>query len=159
MLPGLTDVRSCRSEWIANMLGQTEDYKKYGVDEETPSGVEDIRNSTQRTGMSLNLVLSDVSSIGGSHSRHRRQHSCWWTEETRGRQLEEGTNQESQATFLHEDVENETNDEDGEIENDDTEDMHFTCMDTTGRNHKNERNPKSKTMKAKPCGFSFLLQL
>ena len=43
--------------------GQGEDFKKFGVDEETPSGVEDIRNSTQRTGSSLNLMLSDVSSI------------------------------------------------------------------------------------------------
>ena len=35
------------------------------VDEETQSGVEDIRNSTQRTisSASLNLVLSDVRSI------------------------------------------------------------------------------------------------
>ena len=43
--------------------GQGEDFKKFGVDEETPSGVEDVRNSTQRTGSSLNLMLSDVSSI------------------------------------------------------------------------------------------------
>ena len=48
---------------IATLTGQSEDYKKFGVDEETPSGVEDIRNSTQRTGSSLHLVLSDVSSI------------------------------------------------------------------------------------------------
>ena len=48
---------------IATLTGQTEDYKKFGVDEETPSGVEDIRNSTQRSGSSYNLVLSDVSSI------------------------------------------------------------------------------------------------
>ena len=46
------------------MTGQTEDYKKLGVDEETPSGVvEDIRNSTQTTCSSYNLVLSDMSSI------------------------------------------------------------------------------------------------
>ena len=50
---------------IASMLGQTEDYKKFGADEETPSGVEDIRNSTQRSGSSLNLVLNDLSSING----------------------------------------------------------------------------------------------
>ena len=60
---------------IAKMTGQVEDYKKFGVDEETPSGVEsvsgveslggsqDIRNSTQNTGSSLNLMLSDVSNI------------------------------------------------------------------------------------------------
>ena len=33
------------------------------MDEETPSGVLDVRNSTQASGSSLNLVLSDVSSI------------------------------------------------------------------------------------------------
>jgi hypothetical protein len=48
---------------IATLTGQTEDYKKFGVDEETPSGVEDIRNSTQQSGSSYSLVLSDVSSI------------------------------------------------------------------------------------------------
>ena len=48
---------------MSNMLGQSDDYKKYGADEETPSGVEDVRNSTQATGSSLNLVLTDVSSI------------------------------------------------------------------------------------------------
>ena len=158
---------------IANMLGQTEDYKKYGVDEETPSGVEDIRNSTQRTGMSLNLVLSDVSSIVGP--TQDTDDNIVFDELRRPEEdnfLEEGTNQESQVTFLHEDVDNETNDEDGENENDDAEDMHFTCMSTTGRNHTNERNPKSTTMKSKqprnitmverhdktmfvcPCGFS-----
>ena len=31
---------------IATASGQGEDFKKFGVDEETPSGVEDIRNST-----------------------------------------------------------------------------------------------------------------
>ena len=50
---------------FASMLGQTEDYKKYGADEETPSGVEDVRNSTQAGGSSLNLVLTDVSTING----------------------------------------------------------------------------------------------
>ena len=48
---------------ISASTGQTEDYKKFGVDEETPSGVLDVRNSTQASGSSLNLVLSDVSSI------------------------------------------------------------------------------------------------
>ena len=48
---------------ICNATGQVADYKKFGVDEETPSGVEDIRNSTQRTGSTLNQMLSDVSSI------------------------------------------------------------------------------------------------
>ena len=36
---------------------------KFGVDEETPSGVLDVRNSTQASGSSVNLVLSDMSSI------------------------------------------------------------------------------------------------
>ena len=31
---------------IAKATGQAEDFKKFGVDEETPSGVEDIRNLT-----------------------------------------------------------------------------------------------------------------
>ena len=48
---------------ICTATGQVADYKKFGVDEETPSGVEDIRNSTQRTGSTMNLMLSDVSSI------------------------------------------------------------------------------------------------
>ena len=48
---------------IANLLGQSKDYKKFGADEETPSAAKEIRNSTQRTGTSLNLVISDVSSI------------------------------------------------------------------------------------------------
>ena len=54
---------------IAKMTGQVEDYKKFGLDEETPSGAEslggsqDIRNSTRNTGSSLNLMLSDVSNI------------------------------------------------------------------------------------------------
>ena len=48
---------------VSGLTGQTEDYKKFGVDEETPSGVLDVRNSTQASGSSLNLVLSDVSSI------------------------------------------------------------------------------------------------
>ena len=48
---------------VSALTGQTEDYKKFGVDEETPSGVLDVRNSTQASGSSLNLVLSDVSSI------------------------------------------------------------------------------------------------
>ena len=49
---------------IATATGQTEDFKKYGVDEETPSGCEDPKNSTQRSGgSSYNLVLPDVSSI------------------------------------------------------------------------------------------------
>ena len=42
---------------IAALTGQSEDYKKFGVDEETPSGVLDIRNSTQASGSTLNLVL------------------------------------------------------------------------------------------------------
>ena len=50
---------------IAAMLAQTEDYKKFGADEETPSGVEYIRNSTQQSGSSMNLVLTDVSGIDG----------------------------------------------------------------------------------------------
>lgn len=51
---------------IATQTGQTEDFKKFGVDEETPSGVEDVRNSTQMSrGSSYHLVLSDVSSIQG----------------------------------------------------------------------------------------------
>ena len=50
---------------IATMTGQTDHYKKFGADEETPSGVEDdVRNSTQRSETeSYNLVLSDVSRI------------------------------------------------------------------------------------------------
>ena len=36
---------------------------KFGVDEETPSGVLDVRNSTQASGSSVNLILSDMSSI------------------------------------------------------------------------------------------------
>ena len=48
---------------LAAITGQTEDHKKFGMDEETPSGVLDVRNSTQASGSSLNLVLSDVSSI------------------------------------------------------------------------------------------------
>jgi uncharacterized C2H2 Zn-finger protein len=51
---------------IATMTGQTEDFKKFGVDEETPSGIEDPKNSTQRSGTgasSLDLHLSDVSII------------------------------------------------------------------------------------------------
>ena len=52
---------------IASMTGQSEDYKRFGVDEETPSGVLDIRNSTQRSGSSSNLVLSDISRIGDRH--------------------------------------------------------------------------------------------
>ena len=53
---------------MTTMLGQSDDYKKYGVDEETPSGVEDVRNFTQATGSSLNLVLPDVSSINAPPS-------------------------------------------------------------------------------------------
>ena len=45
------------------MTGQSEDYQKFGVDEETPSGVLDFRNSTQRTESSFDLVLTDVSRI------------------------------------------------------------------------------------------------
>ena len=53
---------------IARLTGQSENYKKFVADQETPSGVEsveadDVRNSTQRAGSSLNLVLTDVSSI------------------------------------------------------------------------------------------------
>ena len=47
----------------AILLGQSEDYKMFGADMGTPFGVEEIRNSTQRTGLSLNLVLYNVSSI------------------------------------------------------------------------------------------------
>ena len=45
---------------IAALTGQSEDYKKFGVDEETPSGVLDIRNSTQASGSTLNLVSVSV---------------------------------------------------------------------------------------------------
>ena len=45
------------------LLGQSDDFKKFGVDEETPSGVEDIRNSTQRSGATSGLILTDVSRI------------------------------------------------------------------------------------------------
>jgi len=48
---------------IATCLGQSDDFRKFGVDGEMPSGVEDVRNSTQRSGSSLNLMLTDVSRI------------------------------------------------------------------------------------------------
>ena len=48
---------------LAMLLGQSDDFKKFGVDEETPSGVEDIRNSTQRSGATSGLILTDVSRI------------------------------------------------------------------------------------------------
>ena len=48
---------------LASFTGQTEDYQKFGADEETPSGVLEVMNSTQRTGSSFNMLLSDVSSI------------------------------------------------------------------------------------------------
>ena len=60
---------------IASLTGQSEDYKKFGADEETPSGVEvddvrveedDVRNSTHQAGSSQNLVLNDLSSVRSS---------------------------------------------------------------------------------------------
>ena len=42
---------------IAEMTGQSDDFKKLGVDEETPSGVMDVRNSTQASSGSLLLIL------------------------------------------------------------------------------------------------------
>ena len=64
LLIPLSTFTSAQIMKIANMTGQTEDFKKLGADEETPSGVEDVRNSTQRSAASsYNLVLEDVSII------------------------------------------------------------------------------------------------
>ena len=48
---------------MAIALGQTEDHKKFGVDEETPSGVEDVevRNSTATSG--IGTPAFDLSAI------------------------------------------------------------------------------------------------
>ena len=131
---------------IATMLGQTEDYKKFGVDEETPSGVEHIRNSTQNAGTSLNLVLSDVSSIMTVEEEEDGQDNIIFEELQRPNDenfLEEEEVEEDEQTELlnEESVVNDetTNETDGM---DDDDEMNFTCMD--------RRAPKSTTMKSKP---------
>ena len=93
---------------IATLTGQSEDYKKFGVDEETPSGVEDIRNSTQRTGSSLHLVLSDVSSI-----REREDDN---NEEIVFDELQD----REQENFLEETNDREDQEIDNEADNEDT---------------------------------------
>ena len=47
---------------ICDYLGQNDDYRRFGADEETPSGVEDgIRNSTQILGsQELSIQLSSI---------------------------------------------------------------------------------------------------
>ena len=164
---------------VAEHLGQTDDYKKFGADEETPSGVEEIRNSTQRPGQgeSLNLVLSDVSSILPTNGN--------------GVELEEDNiifdelQRPTEDDFLHDEtiigdsedeVENETDvhesteDESEQDEDEDDDDMVFTCVENTGPSRSKSR--RSTTMKARqprnitvveknnkaffvcPCGFS-----
>ena len=142
---------------LAKLLGQTEDFRKFGADEETPSGVEEIRNSTQRSGPgeSLNLVLSDVSSILPTNGN--------------GIELEDDNiifdelQKPTEDDFLHDEtfsddaedqVENETESENEtevqesiEDESDEDDDMVFTCVENTEPSR--TRSRRSTTMKAR----------
>ena len=150
---------------IATMLGQTEDYKKFGADEETPSGVEDPRNSTQRTGTSLNLVLSDVSSI----MTPNREEDEIIFDELRNPTEDNFLNDEDAVDVEEEDeepVSQYTTVEGSE------DDMNFTCMDNSAGKEKERQPRRTQPMKAKqlreitqvdannktffvcPCGFS-----
>ena len=158
---------------IATMTGQTEDYKKLGVDEETPSGVvEDIRNSTQTTGSSYNLVLSDMSSI---------QSPLDEDEEILFEELErpenenilddEGSTTPTNVTGYNEDDEEQleenavsVNEDTNASTIDENDDMVFTCVQnrsklSTTMKSKKSRNitvveQHNKTFFVCPCGFS-----
>ena len=158
---------------IATMTGQTEDYKKLGVDEETPSGVvEDIRNSTQTTGSSYNLVFSDMSSI---------QSPLDEDEEILFEELErpenenilddEGSTTPTNVTRYDEDDEEQleenavsVNEDTNASTIDENDDMVFTCVQnrsklSTTMKLKKSRNitvveQHNKTFFVCPCGFS-----
>ena len=127
---------------IASMTGQSEDYQKFGVDEETPSGVLDFRNSTQRTGSSFNLVLTDVSRI-------QPIEEDVITFEELSRPVEENFLED----FVEDDEEvdesqNDDYEENSELQEDD--DMSLTCNDDIDFNSTNKKKPNlSKSMKSR----------
>ena len=167
---------------IASLLGQTDDYKKFGVDEETPSGVEDIRssgiddirNSTQRTASSLNLVLSDVSRIVGpeveaNHAEEPNDEidfeeigepekgSCFIHDE------EDETNQEEPEEMVSEEIIDNHEYEETNVNDNETtyrdEDMEFTELEVPEQNSMKVRNISTlekgdKTFFLCPCGHS-----
>ena len=128
---------------IASMTGQSEDYQKFGVDEETPSGVLDVRNSTQRTGSSFNLVLTDVSSIQS-------------IEEEDGIAFDNLSKPLEENFLLVESVENidehdvdESDDLEENSDAQDDDDMSLTCNDEIDFSSTNKKKPNlSKTMKS-----------
>ena len=127
---------------IASMTGQSEDYQKFGVDEETPSGVLDFRNSTQRTGSSFNLVLTDVSRI-------QPIEEDVITFEELSRPVEENFLED----FVEDDEEvdesqNDDYEENSELQEDD--DMSLTCNDDIDFNSTNKKKPNlSKSKKSR----------
>ena len=167
---------------LAELLGQTDDFKKFGADEETPSGVEEIRNSTQRPGQgeSLNLVLSDVSSILPANGNGEELEEDDIIFEELQRPIEDDfLHDETINGDTEDEVENETDvfestrDESEEDEDEDEDNMVFTCVETTGTSRsKSRRGRRTTTMKARqprnitvveknnqtffvcPCGFS-----
>ena len=164
---------------ISKSLGQSDDYKKFGVDEETPSGVEEVRNSTQRSGTSLNLVLSDVSSIMPPSANEDEEDNIVFEELQRPSEEDfvvEDDECESEddgnGSVVEEDEEHTEDDNDDEtvLDGTESEDMVFTCMEEGVK--RQEKARKSVAMKAKksrnittiekndrtffvcPCGFS-----
>ena len=133
---------------IASLLGQSEDYKKFGADEETPSGVELIRNSTQMTGSSLNLHLSDVSSIMPVSQAEEEEENIVFEELQKPDEVDFLDDEnESVDTF---DDESEGQEEEifptmqpnvEEDEDEEDDEMNFTCMPRTV--------PKVTTMKSR----------
>ena len=144
---------------IASILGQSEDYKKFGADEETPSGVEEIRNSTQRTGLSLNLVLSDVSSImpPNDNAADVDEDNIVFEELQRPDDNDFLVDEEESdfevddenGTDIDEDEDpcEDDTDEESRVDNVEGDDMDFTCLELTGSELGKAR--RSMTMKAK----------
>ena len=129
---------------IASMTGQSDDYQKFGVDEETPSGVLDFRNSTQRSGSSFNLVLTDVSRIQPIEE-----------EVINFEELPKPAEENFLEDFVddEEDIDETQNDvyEERELQEDDEDDdMSLTCNDDIDFNLTNKKKPNlSKSMKSR----------
>lgn len=133
---------------IASLLGQSEDYKKFGADEETPSGVELIRNSTQMTGSSLNLHLSDVSSIMPVSQAEEEEENIVFEELQKPDEVDFLDDENESADIF--DDESECQEEEifptmqpnvEEDEDEEDDEMNFTCMPRTV--------PKVTTMKSR----------
>ena len=121
---------------IASLLGQSEDYKKFGADEETPSGVELIRNSTQMTGSLLNLHLSDVSNIMPVSQAEEEGENIVFEELQKPEEID-FLDDENESVDIFED-ESESHEEEifptmqPNVEEDEEDDgMNFTCMTRT----------------------------